>query len=148
MKRMIMMLLLAVSFTAFADEAADKYVDYKWKPTRLSSYKKGNAPEIRENINAFKALAEAEKNEGTGKYILSLIDGYWFYAISHSWSAPSETGNKLPDRYDQKPTATSLEVADMLSQYWPCFREKINARAPQIEATLRAAMKRITGKEL
>lgn len=148
MKKLLIFLLLAVSCAAFADESADKYLNYKWQPTRLSSYKKGEAPEIRDNITAFRTLAEAETKEHTGKYMLAVIDGFWFYAISHSWSSPSETGGRIPDRYDQKPTATSLEVAEMLCRYWPEFKETINKRAPQIEQTLRDAMKRITGKEL
>lgn len=147
-KLLVFLFLMMVSGAALADEAADRLIDYKWKPTRLSSYKKGDAPEIRENIEAFRTLAEAEKKERNGKYMLALIDGFWFYAISHSWSAPAETGCRLPDRNDQKPTATSLEIAGMLSLYWPEFKETVNRRAPQIEPTLRDAMKRITGKEL
>lgn len=145
---LIMLFTLGVCCVSASDEA-DKYLDYAWQTTRLSSYTaRTEAPEVAQNLKALETLCNAEKAERTGKYMNDIINGFWFYAVAHSWSVPAETGYRLPAREGQKPTETSLRTAEMLCAFWPEFSEEINRRAPKTMETLNAAMKRITGKEL
>lgn len=148
-KILLAVALIASGFTAAAGEDADKYLGYAWQPVRLSSYTiRGEAPEIEENLTALTALCEAEKKEGTGKYMNDIIDGLWFYAMSHAWSTPAETGGKLPSREGQAPTPTSIRTAETLINVWNAVSAKVNSRAPQVGETLAETMKRLTGKDL
>ena len=150
MKRLFALISALVLFALAAKgaEPADKYLGYVWKPVKFSCYAQGRAPQIEENLEAFNTLAKAEQKSADGKYMTDLIDGFWFYAISHAWSSPEETSGKLPSRYGQSPTPTSLKTAALIEKYWKVFSEKINARAPELEHALRNTFKRITGKEL
>lgn len=147
-------ILSAVLLTLFppvlrAGGTADRYLGYRWKPVLLSSWSgKGSAPEVLENMEAFRALADAEAEEGQGRYITDITDGFWYYASAYSWSLPEETGWKLPGRDGQVPTATSLKTAQMLSDAWHALSGPVGARLPALEKALRDTMKRLTGQDL
>lgn len=142
--------LLALGMSpAHASDQADEYLGYMWQVTRLSSYvSRDTAPEIEQNLKVMEILCNAEKTEKTGKYMDDIINGFWFYAVAHCWSAPAETGFRLPARDGQKPTETSLRTAELLNRFWKDFSSELNRRAPQTEETLNATMKRLTGIEL
>lgn len=152
MKRLLIAVLLlgiAFSFDCHSQDKAGKVLRHRWRPVRVTSYTDHVAgAEAKKNLDAFEAFLKAEMASNDGRYKKDIINGMWFYAISHNWSFPEETDFKLPPYHGQTVTPMTQRTADLLMEAWNHYQGKIGEEHPSLKAALEGTMQRITGKSL
>lgn len=145
----VLLLALSFSFDGLSQNQSEKELRYKWRPVRATSYtNRVEGAEARKNLEAFEAFVKAEIAASDDRYKADIINGMWFYAISHNWSFPEETGFKLPPYHGQDVTPMSQRTADILMEAWNHYQGKIAQEHPLLKDALDAAMKRIIGKTM
>ena len=143
------LLSLLGSFGGFAQSGAEKYNGYKWIPVKVTSYAdRIEGAEAKRNLDAFEAIIKAETAERSDKYKMDIFNGIWFYAISHTWSFPEETGFRLPPFEGQTVTPMTQRTADLLLLALDLYKEEIDTEHSNLKEALNATMIRIIGKGL
>lgn len=145
----VLLLALSFSFDGLSQDKSGKVLRHKWRPVRVTSYTdRVEGAEAKKNLDAFEAFLKAEMAAKDDRYKKDIINGMWFYAISHNWSFPEETDFKLPPYHGQAVTPMSQRTADLLMEAWNHYQGKIGEEHPSLRAALDSAMQRIIGKSI
>ncbi len=145
----VLVLLASVSFDCLSQDKSEKTLTYKWKPVKVTSYTdRIPGAEAKMNLEAFEAFVNAELTEKEDRYKIDIINGMWFYAISHNWSFPEETDFRLPPYEGQTVTPMTRRTADVLMKAWNHYQDRIGEEHPSLKAALNKTMLRITGKSI